>query len=172
MDRFEMMTALPETEQRHLVAADGWLDLGNFNEATDELDQIPPTLRAHPEVLELRCEIYLRAKRWDEALTISETLVRESPNRLAGWLDRSEALYRLNRIEEATQKLFPALGTELYKHWQVKYALAQYASQQSQFRAAFAFLEGAFDMAESPDLKMKALDDPMLAPLWEKIGGL
>jgi acyl transferase domain-containing protein len=105
-------------------------------------------------------------------LTIAETLVRECPDRLAGWLYRSEALYGLGQIVEATQKLFPALGTDLYKHWQVKYALAQYATQQSQFKAAYAFLQGAFDVADSPELKVKALDDPLLAPLWKKIGEL
>jgi len=105
-------------------------------------------------------------------LTVAETLVMECPDRLSGWLDRSEALFHLNRIEEATQKLFPALGTELYRHWQVKYALAQYACQQSQFKAAFAFLQGAFDVEKSDDLKTKALEDPLLAPLWKKIGDL
>jgi len=105
-------------------------------------------------------------------LTIAETLVTQCPDRLAGWLDRSEALLRLNRIEEATQKLFPALGTDLFQHWQVKYALARYATQQNQFRAAFAFLQDAFDFADSDDLKTKALDDPMLEPLWKRIRDL
>jgi hypothetical protein len=38
----------------HLKAAQGWLELGNHLEADKELDEIAPTLRKHPDVLEIR----------------------------------------------------------------------------------------------------------------------
>ena len=39
----------------HLEAAVGWLELGNHLEANEELDQITASLRAHPDVLLVRC---------------------------------------------------------------------------------------------------------------------
>ena len=41
-------------DQRHLAAAQGWLGLGDWLEANEELDQIAPGIRAHPAVLSLR----------------------------------------------------------------------------------------------------------------------
>src|SRR5208282_4150279 len=35
----------------HLSAAMGWLGLGNWQEALEELEKITPALRSHPEVL-------------------------------------------------------------------------------------------------------------------------
>ncbi len=54
----------------HLQAAQGWLELGNHVEADAELDNIRPELRAHPEVLKLRWQVYAAAKKWEAALDI------------------------------------------------------------------------------------------------------
>jgi hypothetical protein len=40
-------------DKRHLDAAQGWLGLGNWREANEELEQITPERRAHPDVLAL-----------------------------------------------------------------------------------------------------------------------
>ena len=42
----------------HLKAAEGWLELGNQPEANEELEKIAPELRVHPDVLEIRWQIY------------------------------------------------------------------------------------------------------------------
>ena len=55
-----------------------WLELGNHIEANDCLEQMPPELRAHREVLELRCRIYAAAKKWDECIVLAETLTDAS----------------------------------------------------------------------------------------------
>jgi hypothetical protein len=38
----------------HLSAAIGWVGLGDWREANDELEKITQDLRSHPEVLEVR----------------------------------------------------------------------------------------------------------------------
>jgi hypothetical protein len=43
--------------QRHLAAAQGWLGLGDWLEANEELEQIAPDIRTHPAVLSLRYEV-------------------------------------------------------------------------------------------------------------------
>jgi len=53
---------LSETDQRHLLAAQGWVELGNHIEADSELDKIVNEYRVHPDVLEVRWAIYASQK--------------------------------------------------------------------------------------------------------------
>jgi hypothetical protein len=45
---------LQPPDSMHLTAAQGWLELGNHEEAFEELEQIDAPLRGHPDVLEVR----------------------------------------------------------------------------------------------------------------------
>ncbi len=51
------MKPLEPPDNHHLRAALGWIGLGNFQEANEELEKITPQLRAHPDVLTIRYEI-------------------------------------------------------------------------------------------------------------------
>jgi hypothetical protein len=42
-------------------AAEGWLELGDYNSASDELDKLPHDAATHFETLKLRCAIYRKA---------------------------------------------------------------------------------------------------------------
>jgi hypothetical protein len=53
---------LDPPDSLHLRAAQGWLELGDHLEANSELDKITAFLRSHPDVLELRWQIYAKAK--------------------------------------------------------------------------------------------------------------
>lgn len=66
-----------------LQAAEGWLALGNLLEANEELERISPTLRAHPEVLEIRCRIYEAAEQWEMGLVVASSLSEQVPSRKA-----------------------------------------------------------------------------------------
>ena len=61
-------------DKRHFEAAQGWLGLGNWQEANEELEKITPQLKAHPEVLALRIGIFGRAGKWEYAVEIARTL--------------------------------------------------------------------------------------------------
>lgn len=63
-----MNASFSKTDWRHLQAAEGWLALGDWSSANTELEEIQPLQRAHPSVLNLRVQIYAKAKRWHEAL--------------------------------------------------------------------------------------------------------
>jgi len=56
------MRSLPATDRRHFEAAQGWLALGDWRSANDELENITPLHRAHPDVLALRWAIYAKAE--------------------------------------------------------------------------------------------------------------
>jgi hypothetical protein len=44
---------LEPPDSLHLEAAEGWLELGNHLEANEELENITPQMRVHPDVLEM-----------------------------------------------------------------------------------------------------------------------
>ena len=73
------MGALEPPDSHYLLAATGWLELGNAAAAAEELDQIQPLLRGHPDVLELRFQICAAAANWDEAWKVAQALVLEVP---------------------------------------------------------------------------------------------
>ena len=74
-----MIQPLQPPDSLHLRAAQGWLELGNHAEADEELEKITPQLRAHPDVLKVRWEIYAAAKKWEAALDIAATLIQLDP---------------------------------------------------------------------------------------------
>ena len=69
------MKPLQPPDSHHLEAAQGWLELGNHAEADAELDSIASSLRAHPDVLNVRWGIYAAARKWEAALDIAAALI-------------------------------------------------------------------------------------------------
>ena len=65
-------------DKRHLDAARGWLELSgaNWSEANNELEEITPEVRTHPEVLIVRIAVYLAAGRKDMAAEVADHLAR------------------------------------------------------------------------------------------------
>ena len=63
----------------HLEAAQGWLELGNHEEANEELELIDAPLRSHPDVLEVRWGIYAKVKDWEACLHIAKAMVKLDP---------------------------------------------------------------------------------------------
>ena len=63
----------------HLKAAAGWIQLGDYDSANDELEKIRADWRAHPDVLELRRLIYSHHVQWDTCLYITSAIVKMAP---------------------------------------------------------------------------------------------
>jgi len=163
------MSRLEPPDSHHLRAAQGWLELGNHLEADKELDGITPELRAHPDVLLLRCEIYSKAKKWDAVVTIAETLVEIAPEKRQGWIHRSFALHEMKRTQEAFDQLLPAAKLFL-KSWLVSYNLACYCAQLGKIEEAEKWYKQATAL-NATEVKRIAPDDADLKPLWEKMQG-
>src|SRR4051812_6979958 len=64
-----------DSDKRQLRAAQGWLGLGDWKSANEELEQIAPALRGTSEVLQVRYEVYAAAKRWEGAADLSSSTV-------------------------------------------------------------------------------------------------
>ena len=143
--------------------------MGDHIEANEELENITPELRAHPAVLAVRWEIYAAAKKWEATLEIAAALILLDPDDPLGWVHRSYALHELKRTAEARDNLlrvvdkFPISAT-------MRYNLACYESQLGRLEQAKNWLEKAFALGDARKLKLAALDDPDLQPLWKEIG--
>lgn len=152
-----------------LEAAQGWLQLGNWQEANNELEELPASLRAHPQVLNLRFEIYARANDWTSALAIAETMTEAFPDDAEQVVRRSVALHELHRTQEAYDRLLPAL-TMLPRYWMINYNLTIYLCKLGRIEEAKAMLHSVDGFDNARQILSMAMDDPDLAPLWKREG--
>jgi tetratricopeptide (TPR) repeat protein len=152
----------------HVQAAEGWLELGNWSEANEELERIAPLLLAHPDVLNLRCRIYCAAGKWDYVAEVAIALCQLVPTSSFGPLHLAHALRKLNRIKEARDTLLP-VADKFPDDWQMAYHLACYSCQLGEIEEALRWLDKAIDAAGKTDIRLKALDEPDLVPLREAI---
>ncbi len=165
------MEPIDVPDLHYVNAALGWLELGNQTEAATELEHISPTLSSHPAVLELRWQIFAKDKKWDDAVGISTALVASNPENPGDWLNHAYALRRSTAggllpaekvLLEARQK-FP-------REWMIPYNLACYACQLGKLKDAREWLEKAVEVGDPRKIKLMALEDSDLEPMWPEIG--
>ena len=154
----------------HLRAAQGWIELGNQVEASEELKKIMPELRAHPDVFEVRWHIHAQLKNWDDCLGLAEMVIRLAPERADGWIHRSFALHEMKRTQEALDQLAP-LAAQFPKIWTIPYNLACYSAQLGQMEGCKKWFQAALAIDEET-VKLAAKEDPDLKPLRDTLGGL
>lgn len=159
-----MILPLQPPDSHHLSAAAGWLGLGDYLEANGELEKIAPKLRAHPDVLRLRCEIYLRAAKWNEAAVVASALCDMIPGDGYGWIQHSYALHEMRRTAEARDNLlrivdlFPRDST-------IRYNLACYECQLGHLERARQWFHAAMQHGNANELRRAMIDDPDMEPL-------
>jgi hypothetical protein len=174
-------TPLRPPDTFHVQAAQGWLELGKPDEANEELEKITPELRAHPDVLEIRWQIYAKEKKWAVCADIARTITEIAPSRLNGWVHLAYSLRRvegfgssLRRVESfGLQAAFQTLEPMTQKfplEWIIPYNLACYTAQMRRLDEAHGWLKKAFALAAKMnrlnEIRLTALDDPDLEPLW------
>jgi predicted Zn-dependent protease len=150
---------------RHIQAAEGWLDLGDWRSANEEPENVPARLRAHPSVLEMRFRVYSMAKHLELALEVAEAVVALTPHEETAWINRSYVLHDMKRTQEAYDQLLPALE-RFEEECTIPYNLACYACQLGDHAHAKELLALAYERGDANEIKLMALDDPDLAPLW------
>jgi predicted Zn-dependent protease len=158
-------------DQRHLDAAEGWLELGNWLEANEELEHITPELRAHPFVLRVRWGIYAKAEKWEMAGEVARGISVILPDNSFGWKHWAYALHELKRTKEAWSVLIP-IADKFPDDYIISYNLACYSCQLGNLKESFNWLVRAIDLAGKKDIRLMALDDDDLEPLWNKISEL
>ncbi len=157
------MPAVTPATTRRLRHADGYITLGLLTEASDELEAIEGLDRLSPEVMDLRCDLYLAARNWELLLAVSRELIRARPSDGKGWIQTARALRELDRVPEARTVLAEAVRSHAVCS-RLHYQLASCHCLLGDLALARESLRRACQL--DPELKMKALDDPDLRALW------
>jgi tetratricopeptide (TPR) repeat protein len=152
----------------HLDAAKGWCELYDFAEADAELDNISPSLRTHPQVLEVRWQVCANLERWDEALGMATAIVKLEPDWPNGWIYQASSLFELNRQGEAYVTLTEA-ASKFPSDEIILYDLACIGCYLKRFDEAREWLAKAIE-AGGEGVKQKAWEDPDLEPIRKSTG--
>jgi len=164
------MQPLEPPEIHYLSAAQGWAELGNTAEARAELAHIGAARQIHPDVLEVRWFICAEEQRWEEGLQVARSLIQAVPDRASGWLHQAYALRRVAEggLKQAWEALLPAFD-RFPKEAIIPYNLSCYACQLKDLEAARLWFKRALALGGKEQIKLMALADSDLEPLWTEI---
>jgi len=163
------MNTLTHLERFHIEAAEGWLMLGNATEANEELEQITGENSCHPCVLSMRWQVYAAAQWWEAAYVVSKALCQLAPDSAEAWICQANTLRNYKGVIDAWTLLL-SIVNKFPNDAIIRYNLACYAAQLNLLEEACGWLVQAFELEESVQLKLAAVYDPDLQPLWERIG--
>ncbi len=159
---------------QHLRAAEGWIELNDHLSAFEELEEIQPLHRAHPDVLKLRWRIYAKAQKWGSAFAIAEGLTRLLPDDVQVYVWRSYSARRMDggSILMALQLLLD-VANDFPDEPVVPFNLACYNAALNKLAEAHTWLRIALQVAErngtEKQWKQSVLDDPDLEPLRKEV---
>jgi predicted Zn-dependent protease len=145
--------------EKGLEATRGYLTLDLLEDAWIELDSIPPELRAHEAVIELRIQILLKFERWKFARVLAESQAKRLPENPAWWLHWAYALRRERSIIDARGVLWEAAQRHPACAL-IQYNLACYAAVLGETDEAKVLLAKAILLDDG--LRAIAIDDPDL----------
>lgn len=158
------MESLPPAHRHVVRAAEGWLELGNMAEAERELAAIDPAWLGHFEVLEVRWQLHVEWRQWNEAVQVGAQMVHARASDPAGWINRSFALHELGQTREAWDLLLPA-AEQFREVVTIPYNLACYACQMGDMETAREWLSRAIQLRDLATIQRMAEKDPDLVPL-------
>jgi tetratricopeptide (TPR) repeat protein len=157
---------LETPDLHHYKAAQGYTELGMYDDANEELENVDPFNRTTPEVLRVRIAIYHGLQKWELLRVVALQLTRLEPENIQWVISLAYATRRAVSIEfakdilVAAKSLFPKEAIILFN-------LACYACQLGELDTAKDYLGQAFGI----DLEWReaALEDKDLEPLWDSL---
>ena len=164
------MKPLDTPDIHHVRAAEGWLELGDDAEALRELENISPTEKDHPVVLELRFQILAKRSEWDACRDIAGMITQQLPDFAGGWLHLAYATRRATGgSDQAAFDVLEPAAEKFSDEPTIPYNLACYVCQLGKLSEAREWLKRAFAIGDKKQIKLMALHDADLKPLWEEI---
>src|SRR5437867_1564490 len=155
---------LEPPDQQFFTAACGYVQLQMFQEANEELEKIDAFLRAAPEILALRIEIYRGLKNWELMAELSQRLMEFHSDDPQWPVSLAYATRRATSIEAAKEILLNA-ESRFPREAIIFYNLGCYSCQLGEIDNAKNYLKQAFEI--DPSWRLRALDDEDLKPLWD-----
>ena len=164
------MKPLDISDIHHLRAAEGWFELGNEAEALAELEHLSPAGKSHPAALELRFQMLAHKKEWDACREIATNITKQLPDFAGGWLHLAYATRRATGgSEQAAFEILEPVSGKFPEEPTIPYNLACYVCQLGNLGEARKWLKRAFALGDKKTMKLMALADEDLKPLWEEI---
>jgi tetratricopeptide (TPR) repeat protein len=166
-DRLDEQVQMPLAKpDQHLRSACGYVELGMFEEAQAQLEEIDPFCRHLPEVLAARIPIYRALEKWDLMAIVAKQLTEWSPEEPANFIDWAYATRRAESIHQTRAIL--TRGAELHPdNGAIQFNLACYEAQMGNLAQAKANLERATRI--DPKFRLVALEDPDLEPICDSL---
>jgi len=161
----------PVPDSLHLQFARGWLALGDVAEAEAELGRIRKEYRGCSDVLEMRFQVLSRLGRHPEALKVAERQVKGFPDEFRGHMNRGNALFWLDRAQEACEAVEAVMGDHP-KVAAFPYNLACYCMKLGRVDDAIRWLERSMKVGQRDGVIQHALVDPDLKGLWDYLRAL
>ena len=157
----------PSTDDlKHLTVAQGYVELGMFPDANEELEEIDPDVRHLPEVLAVRVGIYRALEAWPLMQVVARQLALYDPDEPDWTVAWAFATRRADSLEAARLILVNAVerlpGVAVFL-----FNLACYEAQLGDLASAKAHLSRAIELRG--DLRLRALEDEDLRPLWDAL---
>ena len=140
-----------------------------FPDANEELEEIDPEVRHVPEVLAVRVKICRALEKWELMQTVAKKLTDYDPENPRWPLAWAFATRRADSLDAARRILVEAWKVH-EKEALFPFNIACYLCQLGQAEIAKGVLEVAFKMDR--EMRMMALDDEDLKPLWDSIAAL
>lgn len=157
------MTISSVVRPHPLQAAEGWIELGDYDEAAEELHNCPPAVKSSVAFVKLWVRIYAAKGRWVDVEQYCELLAKHAPDESFTIFTQAEAFHRQGRTREAFA-VFQQSPMSFRTGVKYFYALARYLCALDQTQLAAACIGNAID--EDPSVRLKALNDPELERLW------
>jgi tetratricopeptide (TPR) repeat protein len=152
MDALKIKHHLPALEHPdlfHYLAAEGWFELSNFKEASDELDQLTSRGSGHPDSLYLRWRILAEENEWDRCLVIGRTLTASFAEDPRSWITLAETFYRMGEVQKAYRTAAANAG-EFPQSKNLLYDAACYACLVGKYEEAQDYFELARSARPEP----------------------
>ena len=150
--------------QRELTASIGYLELGMYVEALDELESIQPEEKNNSAVLGLRLEIYGTAQNWKMMEVVASELWKRQPDDPDNWNNLAFSIRRKDSIKASQTLLLEALE-KFPNDAMTRYNLGCYACKLGDLEDAKKLVGEAIKMDSK--FKLLALDDQDLVELWD-----
>lgn len=152
--------------ERRIIAAQGYVELGLYDEAQHELCVLPQPLQERVDVIEITLLCLMGKQSWGEALALATRLCKEEPKEPGGYIHAAFCLHEMGRTEEAVDVLSRgpvSLRTKPVYY----YNMGCYHARLGHHDKALIYLERAFEM--DGDLRLHAKKDRDLDALRAKL---
>ena len=137
--------------------------MGMLEDASNELERLPPEAKTHPLVLALRLDIYQEAEKWDAVEAVAQFMAEGDPGNPEWPLRWAFAVRKTRSFEEALEILerakdrFPDEPT-------IRFNLGCYLCRLGRKEEAQAEVKRAIQLDQR--FKILVIEDPDLEDLW------